>query len=30
MTKSLDSTENHDEVTGARNLGQGHRVLVRA
>ena len=29
-TLMLDSTLNHDKVTGARNLGQGHRVIVRA
>ena len=29
-TLMLDSTLNHDKVTGARNLGQGHRVIVCA
>ena len=26
----LDSTQNHDKVTRARNLGQGHRYIVPA
>ena len=29
-TLMLESTQNHDKVTEARNLGQGHRVIVRA
>ena len=29
-TLMLDSTLNHDKITEAQNLGQGHRVIVPA